>query len=774
MKSLIIKKQTILTPLNMIILLVMVILCSADVTISTLHITPEPINSAVTTKDEFITYENGGVLPISGRSGVYKLKFSLSDLTSLDNPALYLGPSPYPLRIYFDGKEIFRWGYTLSSFRLQTVRPFGVTLHSGIKDSGDIEILFYTEGQKTAFRKFRVGSYNDIDHFVYIEDLICSDGIKLISVLSMIFGIMIIFYYFLSRKKHHEILFLGLFAIFEGFGYSIFIFDSAGMSELFWYKFSRPAFPIAMSFLYSSNLRILNNRNFILRRLERIFYFLSLITTLLIFGAPSLFAVAQIFNVAGLLIIYPIFAIIVVLLFNSTVIKKRTDSLLIFLGFLAVIITSTLDLYYLRNQVIPYAWFSAYGQFFQILTIIATMAIFEQKIHNQLVDTKENLLETNEALVTAKKALEKESTLRENFIKAVSHEVRTPLNAVVGIIQELSDKSIPYYPLLSSSINRLRLALTNIFSYQNLGEENGELTLTAIDVVGICREIIDFHVESALSKGVKIIVIEDENHPVPEKIIANSEAWESIVNNTISNAVKFTDAGGIAVVLSYNEGVLYYTVQDTGSGMSEENLSGLFKDSESFSARNRYRKKQNQTGIGLRITQKQIASLNGSIAVKNRSGHGTEIVVSIPLESAIKKIVQESYAEEEGVKEERAEERTEEKILIVDDNDINQMVLSKILEKNGFASEVCVNGLEALDELIDNYKDYSVVLMDIQMPVMDGLEASRRIRAENIAIPIVALTANADRAECIAAGMDAYIAKPYTAKTVIDIIRSFL
>lgn len=748
----------------LLIILLFTSMVSARIDIDTLSISPEPLDTAKPYTYEPVQYLNGETLPISGDEGIYRLTFPVNNLTSVRFPALYFGASPYPVEIYFNGKEIFRWGHTLSDFRMQTVRPFSVPLHAKDADSGTIEILFYTQGQKTAFRSFWIDSEENVTNSVYFEDMIGADGIKTISALSLLLGILIISYYFLSKKRHPEILYLGLFAFFEGIGYTLFITDGAGMGELLWYKFSRPGFPLAMVFLYSATLRLLRITHKSHLITERIFYILSAIATIAIWTAPSMFIVAQIFSYfVGVCIIYPIFAIIITLLFKTVFIEKHKESFLLFIGFSAVILTSSIDLYFLLADKIPYAWFSAYGQFIHIFLIIITIGKHEQKMHEQLLEMTVDLQNSNQELKKAHQQIAKESELRENFIKAVSHELRTPLNAAVGIVHELSDKSVEYYSIFAASINRLRLAITNIFTYESLDNDDLTLTLTPIDLSGICREIASYHSETAINKGVRLSVEYDAANPLPESLLSSESAWELIVNNTISNAVKFTDCGSVTVKLSYKEGVVYFDVLDTGCGVAEDELTTIFEEFSAVPGSNRYTKKSNQIGIGLRITKQQIDLLQGTISFRNRDVQGSSVHIEVPAEIVQTPVRMKFDQNELGAK-----------ILVVDDNDTNHLILSAILKKAGLEYEMVFNGLQAVDEIVQNGADYCLILMDIQMPIMNGIDASRKIREIGYSGAIIAVTANADRNECIEAGMNDYLEKPYTRQTLISMIHHYI
>lgn len=737
---------------------------SARIEIDTLSISPEPIDTTEIYTYEPVNYPNGETLPITGEKGIYRVTFPVKELNTVHLPALYFGASPYPVQIRFNGNEVFRWGHSLSDFRMQTVRPFTVPLHSKDADSGTVEILFYTQGQKTAFRTFWIDSEEIVTNFVFFEDMIGADGIKTISALSLLLGILIISYYFLSKKRHPEILYLGLFAFFEGIGYTLFITDGAGMGELFWYKFSRPGFPLAMAFLYSATLRLLNITSKKHLTAERIFYLLSILVTIAIWSSPSMFIVAQIFSYfAGVGIIYPIFGIIITLLFKTVFLDKKRESLLLFIGFCAVILTSSIDLYFLLADKIPYAWFSAYGQFIHIFFIIITIGKHEQRMHEQLLQMTLNLQNSNKELKKAHQQIARESELRENFIKAVSHELRTPLNAAVGIVQELADKSVEHYSIFAASINRLRLAITNIFTYESLDKEDLALTLTPIDLGEICHEIASYHSETAINKGVKLSVEYEYDNPFPERILSSESAWELIINNTISNAVKFTDSGCVKVTLSYRDGRVYFDVSDTGCGVPESELATIFEEFSASPESNRYTKKSNQIGIGLRITKQQIDLLNGTIAMENREDQGSAVHVQVPATKVNSPHSQTITQKQLGSK-----------ILVVDDNDTNHLILAAILRKAGLEYEMTFNGLQAVDEIVQRGSQYCLILMDIQMPIMNGIDASRKIREIGYTGTIIALTANADRNECIEAGMNDYLEKPYTKQTLISLIDRYI
>lgn len=749
-----------LVPLSFLILMVFTTLTYSKILIPTLEITASPIDTASEYDGAFIEFDNGAPLPIDENEGVYKLKFSLQNLNSIKNPALYLGASPYPVKVYLDDEYIFNWGHTLSSFKMQTNHVFSIPLYSGNNNSGLVTILFYTDGQKIAFPKFWVDSKENVDNYVHIQNLFCSDGIKSIALLSYILGIIFIFYFFISNRKYPIILFIGLFGIFEALGYTGFAFDGPGMSQMLWLKVSRIGFAFSMPFLLSATILLLGGTHKIMSAVEKAFYSLAVIGTISILLSPTFYSLTQVFNFVAILILYPIFAIIVVLLFKSAIIKREKISLYMLIGFMAVVITSSIDLFYLLSYSIPYAWFSAYGQFFLLVIIIASVGVIEHKVHSDLIETTEEIIAINKELKAANSAVQNESVLRDNFIKAFSHEVRTPLSAVVGITQELSDKSMPFYSQLATSTNRLRLAINNIFDYQKL-DDTVEVTLSSINPLEICREIVSYQKEKADSKGILLEIIEDSNNRIPSNVIGGNDALESIVNNVVSNAVKFSESGTVSVFLSYVNSSFNISVKDCGCGISEETLAHIFTEFNPSTSNSRYTTNENKIGIGLRITKKQVDSLNGTISIKNRDDVGVQVDISLPFNQVVE--IKQTLPKS-----------TSNKVLIVDDNDINRLLLSKILERDGFDSAIMKNGKEAVEELRKNSENYFAVLMDIQMPIMNGLEATTIIRDEGIKTPIIALTANADKEECIAAGMDLYISKPFTSKVVIDALKTFV
>ncbi len=726
---------------------------AAKAAIETLEVSAQPVDTAAPYKGAYIAFPNGRSIPTLPEEGVYRLRFQVSGLDSIANPALYIGAVSYPVRFYLDGQEFFRWSHTLSQFKMQcSVPQFAPLYGAGDRDSIEITAHFYNDGQTIAFPTLWVEEREVVEDYTTLQVFLAADGLAITATLSFLLGIILLFYYYLSRKEHIIILFSGLFALCSGASYSVWIFDMPFVEQIFWIKLARVTLPFSCCLLYSSNIRLIHNRNKTVSNLEKLFYLFSIISAVAMISAPGINHVIERFKFSGVTIIYPVFIIISTLLFRSVFLRKEKRATFIFWGVMAIILTSSIDLYFLLFNIQPYMWASGYGQFIHILTIVLTIGLYEQEVHDQIVHVKNDLVDLNHKLEQSNAQVKRESFLKERFIKAVSHELRTPLNAVVGIVSELSDRSIPFHRELSLSVTRLRLSISNLFEYQAIGVESA-VVYTAIDPQRICANIISLHRETAASKGVALSLNEDEHAPVPPRVLGCGEALQSIVNNTLSNALKFTKEGAVTMDTAYREGTLSIVVSDTGEGLSETDLESLFQQFEQAN-QSLYTREQNQIGIGLQIIQTHVRRLKGTIAINTRPTGGVAVTITLPFAMATEATTQSSAAPK--------------RVLVVDDNDINRLIVGKVLTRENIPFDTAENGLMALDMMEEI--SYSLVLMDIQMPLMNGLQATEALRERAISTPVVALTANADADECYAAGMNAVVRKPFDVKELIDVV----
>ena len=395
----------------------------------------------------------------------------------------------------------------------------------------------------------------------------------------------------------------------------------------------------------------------------------------------------------------------------------------------------------------------------------------EEELHN-----KEQQL-----LIAEKKA----SQAKDQFLAHMSHEIRTPMNAIIGLTQQalmlpgLPAKARDYLNRVTNSSHFLMRIIDDILDYSKI--EAGKLELESIEfsLRQLFKDLADLFMAKASEKKVQLLMdIADE---APTILIGDSLRLEQIMMNLIANAVKFTDAGNVHVMVSADEKqadsvTLTFSVTDTGIGMSAEHLGKLFQPFVQMD--NSTSRKYGGTGLGLSISKYLVDQMGGTILVESEAGKGSKFAFTLnfgyrdatEIDSGI------AIANNESIMSPSQFALVREKIggsriLLVEDNFINQQVAEEILGNVGMLVDVAVNGQEAIDKV--KQTDYDLVLMDIQMPIMDGLEATKHIRQlpKCRELPVIAVTAHAmegDKQLCIAAGMNDHVPKPIDKKQLFD------
>ena len=366
------------------------------------------------------------------------------------------------------------------------------------------------------------------------------------------------------------------------------------------------------------------------------------------------------------------------------------------------------------------------------------------------------------AVATADRAIE----LRAQFLASMSHELRTPMNGVLGVTQLLADTRLDdeqreYLALMHRSGEAMVGIINDVLDFSKL--EAGQLKVDPrpTDVRALAADVSALFVSAASTKGVSVRTEVD----APAWLELDGLRLRQVLHNLVSNAVKFTTRGEVRVSLTWSGDVLRGAVKDEGIGMSPELLQRLFRPFEQADASTA--REFGGTGLGLSITRELCRRMGGDVAVTSTLGVGSTFsfelrakVCEPPL--AIPSVPTETRAALHG------------KVLLVEDNAVNQLVARKLCERLGLEVELVEDGSLAVGRI--ERGGFSLVLMDCQMPVMDGYEATRRIRAlagEAARVPIIALTASAlpvDLERCKAAGMNDVLLKPIDAALLLEVL----
>lgn len=405
-----------------------------------------------------------------------------------------------------------------------------------------------------------------------------------------------------------------------------------------------------------------------------------------------------------------------------------------------------------------------YGQMRSVIFLITLVVLFLAAL---VLSALVLMIKRNQAV-----SLEQAKARAKNdFLDKMSHDIRTPLNAIIGM-HELALGSPDDPGLVTDCLKKAKMSSEYLVSVINdvldmSKIESGKMTVSnrQFNMEELLDHVMQMEENPAREKRLSLFL--DLESPIDTDFIGDPLRIRQCLINLVSNSIKFTPESG-EIHLSYRVEPIDETycqvrfkVRDTGIGMSEDFLERIFTpfEQEYSSLTSSYA----GSGLGLSIVNSLVSLMNGTIFVESDLGHGSCFTISLPLPMAPKSAASRPVMDEEGLVEQLKDRR----VLVAEDNDINREIISLMLEKLGLAVDTAVNGRDVLNKFTQSSPDsYSMILMDIQMPVMDGLEAARQIRASarpDRRIPIVALSANAfdeDTQRSLDAGMQAHLAKP--------------
>nr|WP_279639170.1 ATP-binding protein [Sphingomicrobium sediminis] len=377
-------------------------------------------------------------------------------------------------------------------------------------------------------------------------------------------------------------------------------------------------------------------------------------------------------------------------------------------------------------------------------------------------------LQREDALRRALKAAKHATSAKSRFLANMSHEIRTPMNGVIGftdllLAEPLSERQRRYVQLISDSGRSMLQLLNDILDISKIEAGSLELAVEPVDIRAKLEDCADIMRAAAEAKGISITVeVADD---VPQLIAGDRLRFRQILLNLLGNAVKFTDEGGVVmnahVELGDGARELVIDVIDSGIGIGKAKREMVFQSfgqADATTAR-----KFGGSGLGLSISRNLAELMDGSLEVESELGVGSTFTIRLPIkEVAVRKL--EDMAEAR-----RASSPGKGRVLIAEDNEVNQMLSKAMCERLGLESDIAENGREAVEKIElarETGHLHDLILMDLQMPEMDGLEATRNLRAigyDAERLPIVALTANAFREDidaCLAAGMQDHLTKP--------------
>ena len=452
------------------------------------------------------------------------------------------------------------------------------------------------------------------------------------------------------------------------------------------------------------------------------------------------------------------------------------------------------------NDPVELEWFSTYDEFHSVIAAALQnngIDQYEIKLRNGTRDARTGLLwaryveirnvrhvlcflldiservNMERELRRARRDAEAAAKAKSEFLANMSHEIRTPLNGVLGLSSLLEEQTLPESVrelggLIRASGEMLRRVLDDVLDFSKIESGKLELEKEPFSLRESLEWSIGIYGKAALDKRLHLTLeIEDS---VPDRLVGDATRLRQVLTNLISNAIKFTEKGSIKVAAAaerrqsqLSSCTLRISVSDTGIGIPGDRINRLFQSFSQVDASTSRR--FGGTGLGLAISKRLIETMDGSIDVSSQLDVGTTFVFTVPV----------GIAEPEVATGSRMEKQTSpQRILVVEDNPVNCLVIRRMLEKLGHAVDLVTDGDTAVQRVRET--DYSLVLMDLHMPVLDGLQATQQIRSlltDRAKVPIIALTASAlidDRQACLKAGMDDHLGKPISLEALRSLI----
>ena len=394
----------------------------------------------------------------------------------------------------------------------------------------------------------------------------------------------------------------------------------------------------------------------------------------------------------------------------------------------------------------------------------------DQQLENKIEElvSAQTEIRTQEHL-TAKEKAENSAMVQSEFLANMSHEIRTPLGAIIGfadLLQQWDDLTSEQVALYTSSIHEsgelLMKIINDILSLSKINAGKVVIRETEVDIRDLSHKIYNLLHHQAERKSIdfKIVFADD----LPREITTDAIRLRQILINLVSDAIKFTDCGGVTMEVTSKKNSssqrIKFSIIDTGLGIRSEKLGTIFQP---FTQVNKSETKTNDgTGLGLSISQKLAELLGGNITVSSQWKKGSNFSFDLPRYPEFEIKLEGGYSP---------------RILLVEDNAMNQLLIKKLLSKEGCLVEVAFNGQDAITRLLDKKEIYDIVLMDLQMPVMSGFEAIKILKSNNYRSPVVAITANAldsTKEQCKEFGFNGFFTKPIDLKALIAFIHEHL
>lgn len=707
--------------------------------------------------DNFISYENFK-FPVDINRGkyviTYKKTVALPKDLDLSDLTIFATPSEYPFVVYINNTQILKCGYPNTDLMSSNFKGVIQNIpRKLVEDRKNVFVVMQTfpEGNSVPEPDISIQNRREGESKAFWQSAFNYSFISGLTFLAFFVFIVYLAMWFGSNRSKMEYLYFSLASICVSVGYTNIVFSAPEFNNIPLQSISRAMYGLASVFL----LMLVTAITGLEKKMEKVnvsILILEIICSTAILLQTEKYAVEELFQFYSSFLIFPTL-ILTMIIFAFNIRKKRDiRKWMVLIGFLILFITVMHDLYYYKSFTLPYFWAIAYGYSFLELSILLVLAGDLWNLFEENKNKAASLKEKNIELGNQADKIKALSKTRESFLNTMAHELRTPLQGLLSSTELLDQEN---RSIASNLVND---------QFQNyLRNINNIIDLSTTDMLSISKGSLRFSPEVSINslisrinsryKEYEIFITLEYDAKVPQLLSGDKERYLRILDNILSTGINQFTSGNLVILISYDDKKLVTTLNcSDGLYFSPDLFSHISKNSNVLD----HSTLKNVRDLSLSAIYKLISALNGEIKFIN----DMTLEFSIPLEVV-------NLSKTERIK--------GNKILIVEDNKVNQLVIMKILQKAGYEISLAQNGIEGVEAILKEQPN--LVIMDVQMPKLDGIKATEQIRSNPEIpknLPIIALTAHASMQECIDAGMNDYLSKPVNSADLIKKIETYL